>query len=66
MPDKTDTGGQPSLEKLMAEGVSNRKCVSYSGLGEYGGNSGGKSSGAKTAKQVPATSSFGPVRKGGY
>jgi hypothetical protein len=62
MPDKADNGGQPTLEKLQAEGVSIRKCIASEGQPGYGG---GNSSGAKTAKQVPALSSFGPVRRGG-
>jgi hypothetical protein len=59
MPDKTDSGGQPTMEKLEAEGVSLRKCIASEGQPGYGGNGG-----AKTAKQVPALSSFGPMRKG--
>jgi hypothetical protein len=64
MPDKTGAGGQPTMEKLEAEGVSIRKCIASEGQPGYGG----KSSGAKTAKQVPATSSSPPMRsgKGGY
>lgn len=68
MPDKTDTDGQPTMEKLEAEGVSPRRCISYEGLGEYGGNAGNggdKSSKPKTAKKVPSLSSFGPMRNGG-
>jgi len=60
MPDKTDAGGQPTLEKLQSEGVSLRKCISYEGAGEYAG----KPSAPKAAKQVPALSSFAPVRRG--
>lgn len=66
MADKSNTGGQPTLEKLEAEGVSIRKCIASEGLPGYGGNGGGKSSAPRTAKQVPATSSYGPVRRKGY
>lgn len=64
MADKTDAGGQPTLEKLTAEGISLRKCISYEGLGEYSGNSGDNQGGQKTAKKVPSLSSYGPMRRG--
>jgi hypothetical protein len=38
--------GQPTMEKLASEGVSIRRCISYEGLGEYGGR-GSKSTPAK-------------------
>jgi hypothetical protein len=64
MADKTDTGEQPTLERLASEGIPLRKCISYEGLGEYTGNDAGK---AKTAKKAPALSSMGPMRRGqGY
>lgn len=63
MADKTDVGGQPSMEKLEREGVSPRKCVSYEGLGEYQSGNGG----SKPAKTGPALSSSKPMRTGrGY
>lgn len=64
MPNKTDTGGQPTMEKLEAEGVSPRRCISYEGLGEYNGTSGGNPNQSR-ARPAPALSSFGPARKGG-
>ena len=68
MPKKTDDAGQPSMEKLEAEGVSPRRCVSYEGLGEYGGgNKGGGSKAAKSSKPAGGgLASLGPMRKGGY
>lgn len=63
MPDKSDTGGQPTLEKLEREGVSPRRCISYEGLGEYqGGNGGGAKS--KSAAKPKAVLSSVPMRKG--
>jgi hypothetical protein len=48
MADKTDTAGQPTLEKLGREGVSIRKCIA---MGESYGGDGGGSKAAKSAKQ---------------
>lgn len=64
MADKTDTGEQPTLERLMSEGIPIRKCISYEGLGEYTSGDSGKSRGAKKAKPATALSSFGPMRRG--
>jgi hypothetical protein len=65
MADKSDNGGQPSLEKLQAEGIPLRKCIASDGMPGYGGNGGSKPAG--NSKPVPALSSYGPVRKGrGY
>lgn len=66
MPAKTDTDGQPTLEKLEAEGVPIRKCIA---MGESYGN--GNSGGAKAAKSSKppnggGLASLGPMRKGGY
>jgi hypothetical protein len=66
MADKTDAGGQPSIEKLTAEGVSPRRCISYDGLGEYGGSGGSKPAGNSGSKPKGALASM-PMRKGkGY
>lgn len=64
MADKTDAGGQPTVEKLERELVSPRRCISYEGLGEY---SGGKTTVTKSGSG-PVLSSMGPMRKskGGY
>lgn len=67
MPDKSTEGGQPSLEKLQAEGVSPRRCISYEGLGEYqGGNGGNQGGGSKAAKPKGALASMARTGKGGY
>ena len=61
MPDKSDNSGQPSIEKLTAEGVSLRKCI---GMGESYGNGGGSSSKAP-AKPKGALAGM-KMKKGGY
>lgn len=58
MPDKSDEGGQPSMEKLEREGVQIRKCIA---MGESYSNGGNQSGGSKAAK--PKASSA-PMRKG--
>lgn len=64
MPNKSDTGGQPSLEKLQAEGVSPRKCIASEGMPGYGGNGGSKTAGNQGSKPAGA---FAQMRKGrGY
>ena len=60
MPDKTDTNGQPSMEKLEREGVPMRKCISYEGAGEYGGKGGS----SKPAAKPKGVLSSVPVRRG--
>ena len=65
MPDKSDSSGQPSMEKLTAEGVSPRKCISYEGLGEYQGGSSGSAPKAKAAKPQGALASM-RMGRGGY
>ena len=60
---RTDAAGQPTMERLMAEGVPIRKCISYDGLGEYQGDA--KSGGKRAAKPKGVLASI-PMRKGGY
>ena len=63
MPDKSTTDGQPSIEKLTAEGVSPRKCIA---MGEdYGNGKSGNSGGSKASKPRGVLSSV-KMGKGGY
>lgn len=64
MPDKSDTAGQPTLEKLAAEGVPLRKCISYEGAGEYGGNGGAVP--AKAPQSLSSYASTARKSKGRY
>ena len=51
MPDKSDTGGQPTMEKLEREGVPIRKCIA---MGDsYGGNGGNSTPKASKPKAAP-------------
>lgn len=64
MPDKSDEGGQPSMEKLEREGVSIRKCI---GMGDsYGGNGGGSSKPEPKGALASMPMRRGPKPRGGY
>ena len=63
MPDKSDTGGQPTLEKLEAEGVPLRKCIA---MGENYGNQGGGSKAAKSQPKSGLSTLGRRPSKGGY
>ncbi len=69
MPNKSDTNGQPTLEKLEAEGVPIRKCIamgeSYGGNGNQGGGSKAAKSSGGSSRGKGALASV-PMRKGGY
>jgi hypothetical protein len=47
MADKSDSGGQPTIEKLTSEGVSIRKCIASGEDYGNGGNSSKSSNGSK-------------------
>jgi hypothetical protein len=65
MPLKTDAGGQPSMGKLEREGVSPRRCISYEGLGEYGGGKAAPKSAPKSGSKPSGGLASVPMRKGG-
>lgn len=58
MAERTYTGGQPTMQKLAADGIPLRKCISYTGLGEY--PAGGR--GRAPAGQPAAPSAAAPPK----